>query len=224
MLRDKPLHKVLEEHHKERVRLRSIKSGEGIEEARRAISRWTRSSSQMSEALRQISSPSSALHLPDSQSPSRHYSPSPQALRQISSPSDVLFLVLCAAYTTKPFTFAALLTLAEGCTRSAPAGLPAGLSGPTCHGLFSHLTTDAVAGWKRWSLTCRCSSCFRRFLTHGAGVACGVPGCKQCQYRLRGFSRVNVSHLGLGRFFTKLNAAVRNFERIMWLNDLCKSK
>eukprot|EP00435_Cladocopium_sp_Y103_P066086 s47_g28.t1 len=79
MLRDKPLHKVLEEHHKERVRLRSIKSGEGIEEARRAISRWTRSSSQMSEALRQISSPSSALHTQQSPSPSPHYSPSPKA-------------------------------------------------------------------------------------------------------------------------------------------------
>lgn len=66
---------VLEEHHKERVRLRSIKSGEGIEEARRAISRWTRSSTEMSEALRQISSPGSAL-MPQSHSPSPH---SPQA-------------------------------------------------------------------------------------------------------------------------------------------------
>lgn len=50
---------VLEEYHKERVRLRVVKSGAGIEEARRAITR-TFGSSELDEVLRQISPPSSA--------------------------------------------------------------------------------------------------------------------------------------------------------------------
>lgn len=70
---------VLEEHHKERVRLRNVKSGEGIEEAREAIRRWTRSSSQIDVALREISSPSSALM-------SHSQSPSPQVARAAQLP------------------------------------------------------------------------------------------------------------------------------------------
>lgn len=50
---------VLEEYHKERVRLRVVKSGAGIEEARRAITR-TFGSSELNEALRGIQTPPSS--------------------------------------------------------------------------------------------------------------------------------------------------------------------